>query len=158
MISFSGSGESPSNYAANVENVADLQVLGSTFNGGAGGTIEDAAAVETTSIVAALNQALEKYPQLNLEAAPKMLKLFDEWMIEFGKEYESLEEASDRMLIWLENHGAFHFENKIAIDNAQMVIGFDCGTFSFGSFSFSAKENERKVLSMTVRLLHTVNG
>jgi len=36
---FSGSGESPTNYAANIENIIDLQASGATFEGGAGGTL-----------------------------------------------------------------------------------------------------------------------
>ena len=38
-------------------------------------------------------------------AAPKIMELFDEWVERFEKEYESVEEKSKRMLVWLENHG-----------------------------------------------------
>lgn len=37
-------------------------------------------------------------------AAPKIMELFEEWAEKFGREYESLEVKSGRMLVWLENH------------------------------------------------------
>ena len=34
-----------------------------------------------------------------------IMKLFEEWAVKFDKEYESLSEHANKMLIWLENHG-----------------------------------------------------
>ncbi len=36
----------------------------------------------------------------------EMRDLFVQWVQEFGREYESLEEELKRMKIWVENHGA----------------------------------------------------
>ena len=40
-------------------------------------------------------------------AAPKIMEAFEEWVVEFEKEYENLQEKSKRMFIWFENHGVF---------------------------------------------------
>lgn len=34
-----------------------------------------------------------------------VVEMFENWVEKFEKEYESMEEKSKRMMIWLENHG-----------------------------------------------------
>lgn len=52
-----------------------------------------------------LETALQQKSELGY-AAPKIMSMFNDWVVKFEKEYESLEEKSKRMLVWLENHGA----------------------------------------------------
>ena len=52
----------------------------------------------------ALEDALESHPLSIGFSAPRILELFEAWMIKFKKEYETVEER-ERLLIFLDNHG-----------------------------------------------------
>ena len=70
-------------------------------------TVDDRSSLQhAQSLYAALEGALAEKSELGF-AAPKIMGLFEEWVGRFGREYESLEEKGRRMLVWLENHGAF---------------------------------------------------
>mmetsp|Transcript_8165 Transcript_8165/g.12310 ORF Transcript_8165/g.12310 Transcript_8165/m.12310 type:complete len:467 (-) Transcript_8165:135-1535(-) len=68
-------------------------------------TVDDRASLQhgAASLWTTLEGALAHKSELGF-AAPKIMKLFEEWVKRFGREYESLEEKSRRMLVWLENH------------------------------------------------------
>ena len=55
----------------------------------------------------ALEDALEFYPTLEF-SAPQLLELFEGWLDEFKKEYTTAEEMTTRLLVFLENHGAYN--------------------------------------------------
>lgn len=72
-------------------------------------TVDDRSAMQhntSPSLWKALENALEQKSELGY-AAPKIMGDFEEWVEEFGREYENLEEKGRRMLVWLENHGEF---------------------------------------------------
>ena len=56
------------------------------------------------SLWSTLEDALEQKSHLGY-TVPKILELFEDWIEQFEKEYETVEEKSKRMLVWLENHG-----------------------------------------------------
>lgn len=68
-------------------------------------TVDDRASLQhgTASLWTTLEGALAHKSELGF-AAPKIMKLFEEWVEQFGKEYDGLEEKSQRMLVWFENH------------------------------------------------------
>lgn len=55
----------------------------------------------------ALEDALQFYPTLEF-SAPQLLELFEGWLDEFKKEYTTAEEMTTRLLVFLENHGAYN--------------------------------------------------
>ena len=55
----------------------------------------------------ALEDALQFYPTLEF-SAPQLLELFEGWLDEFKKEYTTAEEMTTRLLVFLENHGAYY--------------------------------------------------
>ena len=69
-------------------------------------TVDNRASLQggVPSLWNSLENALEQKSELGY-AAPKIMSLFEEWVEKFGKEYETVEEKSRRMLVWLENHG-----------------------------------------------------
>lgn len=58
-----------------------------------------------------LETALQQKSELGY-AAPKIMSMFNDWVVKFEKEYESLEEKSKRMLVWLENHVLIETHNS----------------------------------------------
>lgn len=55
----------------------------------------------------ALEDALQFYSTLEF-SAPQLLELFEGWLDEFKKEYTTAEEMTTRLLVFLENHGAYN--------------------------------------------------
>jgi hypothetical protein len=56
----------------------------------------------------ALEDALEMHPLSLGFSAPHILELFEGWMKKFEKEYETVEERMERLLIFLNNHGEYN--------------------------------------------------
>ena len=93
---------------------------------------DSASAVETTdnrsslqhhaSLWSTLEDALQQKSHLGY-TAPKIMELFDEWVERFEKEYETVEEKSKRMLVWLENHGKK--ESGTILYIRQVIISID---------------------------------
>jgi len=92
-------------YLAQANN-AHVEFVASSNGSNAGGTTEGYASTTTTS--ADMVEGLEIDTQSNTEGARI---LFREWMRTFGKEYTSLEEKSERMLVWLKNHALIETHN-----------------------------------------------
>lgn len=93
---------------AHVEFVATGGAVGDAPNGAAVETVDDRPSLQhgAASLWTALEGALEGKSELGY-AAPRIMGLFEEWVERFGREYETVEEKGERMLIWLENHGGF---------------------------------------------------
>lgn len=99
-------------------NNAHVEFVASSNGSNADGTMEEEASNASTSAAETITaaettaadmiEALEIDTQLNMEGARI---LFQEWMQTFGKEYTSLEEKSERMLVWLENHALIETHN-----------------------------------------------
>ena len=94
---------------------------------------DSATSVETTdnrsslqhhaSLWSTLEDALQQKSHLGY-TAPKIMELFDEWVERFEKEYETVEEKSKRMLVWLENHGKIE-ESGTILYIRQGIISID---------------------------------
>jgi hypothetical protein len=55
----------------------------------------------------ALEDALKFHPPSLGFSAPHILELFEGWVTKFQKEYETVEEKMERLLIFLDNHGEY---------------------------------------------------
>ena len=73
----------------------------------ASGTVSAAVESAAEATLAESAEAAESVPSLEV-VSPQIIELFESWIMKFEKVYESLEEKTKRMLVWLENHGAFH--------------------------------------------------
>mmetsp|Transcript_26803 Transcript_26803/g.34325 ORF Transcript_26803/g.34325 Transcript_26803/m.34325 type:complete len:487 (+) Transcript_26803:44-1504(+) len=116
-------------YFAEVNNAHITQVFAASNGdavaaaGGAGvETVDDRSSLQhgTVSLWAALEDALEHKSELGF-AAPKIMEAFEEWVVEFEREYENLQEKSKRMLIWLENHVLIETHN--AKESSSFTLG-----------------------------------
>ena len=99
---------SVSAYYAQVNN-AHVDFISSNTNSASSAveTVDDRSSLQHNngaSLWSTLEDALEQKKTLGY-AAPKIMDLFEEWVTNFEKEYETVEEKSKRMLVWLENHG-----------------------------------------------------
>jgi len=87
-----------------------------------GTTSESAASSSDTTVFTVDSNSLKHHPS-HLKAledalavqspslgfsAPHILDLFEAWMKKFEKEYETVDERMERLLIFLENHGEYN--------------------------------------------------
>lgn len=103
----------------------------------------------TSSLWNILEDALSKEKHTNLGwAAPTIMSLFENWVHQYSKEYQTIEEKAKRMLIWLENHVL------IETHNAKTSKSFTLGHNEFSDMTHSEFKKQMKLGEFTPELIH----
>ena len=100
----------------------------------------------TSSLWNILEDALQKHTHLGY-AAPTIMSLFEEWVHQYSKEFQTEEEKSKRMLIWLENHVLIETHNA-------KVSSFTLGHNEFSDMTHSEFKKQMKLGEFTPELIH----
>jgi len=102
----------------------------------------------TSSLWNILEDALQKEKHANLGwAAPTIMNHFEEWVHQYSKEFQTEEEKSKRMLIWLENHVLIETHNA-------KVSSFTLGHNEFSDMTHVEFKKQMKLGEFTPELIH----
>jgi len=103
----------------------------------------------TSSLWNILEDALQQQKHTHLGwAAPKIMQKFEDWVHQYSKEYQTIEEKAKRMLIWLENHVL------IETHNAKVSNSFTLGHNEFSDMTHSEFKKQMKLGEFTPELIH----
>jgi len=102
----------------------------------------------TSSLWNILEDALQKEKHAYLGyAAPTIMSLFENWVHQYSKEFQSIEEKGKRMLIWLENHVLIETHNA-------KVSSFTLGHNEFSDMTHTEFKKQMKLGEYTPELIH----
>ena len=102
----------------------------------------------TSSLWNILEDALQKEKHTNLGwAAPTIMGHFEDWVNQYNKEFQTVEEKAKRMLIWLENHVLIETHNA-------KVSSFTLGHNEFSDMTHTEFKKQMKLGEFTPELIH----